>query len=294
MRVPTLHQKTRRFIMKRFIIPTLVLALTLTVFTPVAFAQGRGGGNNGNGNGNGGGSGGGNACGGILVDHLASLPIENVSPEEAATMTFMREEEKLARDVYATLALTWDIPAFSNIARAEQRHMDLVALLLQRNGVPDPVADDTVGVFTNSELQALFFSLVNSGESSLEQALLVGATIEDLDIADLQEMLAESDNLDINLVAYNLAKGSRNHLRAFSRTLEKNGFDPYAAQYLDQDEVDAIIASDQERGVIYDEYGDELTTCEAGKGSGKGRGNGRGNGQGGGRGPGTGTCRATN
>jgi len=125
------------------------------------------------------------------------------------------------------------------------------------------------------------------------QALLVGATIEDLDIADLNEMIAESDNLDSKFIAYNLAKGSRNHLRAFSRTLEMNGFDPYTAQYLDQDEVGAIISSDRERGVIYDEYGDVLTICDVGDGRGNGRGNGRNNGQGGGRGTETGTCRAT-
>jgi len=284
--------------MKRFIISTLVLALALTAFGPVAYAQNRGGGTGGNnGNGGNGGNGGnaGQACSGIPIAHLESLPVEALSQVELDAITFLREEEKLARDVYATLALSWDIPVFSKIARAEQRHMNMVGLLLDRNGVTDPIADDTIGAFTNPELGALFTTLVDSGQSSLEQALLVGATIEDLDIADLQEMISENDNLDIAFVGYNLAKGSRNHLRAFSRTLEMNGFDPYAAQYLDQDEVDEIIASDHERGIVYDEYGDVLATCGGGRGRGNGScdGSGRGRGRGQGNGPGNGSSATT-
>jgi len=278
---------------KRLIIPALVLVLAMTTFNTVALAQARG---NGNGNGNGGnGNGGGGACCGLLIEQLGSLPIEALSQEEMEAVTFLREEEKLARDVYATLALSWNIPVFSNIARAEQRHMDHVALLLERNGVPDPVSDDTIGVFSNPELQSLYTSLVSTGESSLEEALRVGATIEDLDIADINEMLAESDNLDIALIGHNLNKGSRNHLRAFSRALEMNGFEPYEAQYLTQGEVDTIISSDHERGAIYDEYGDVLANCGGGngKGPGNGRGSGRGRGHGPGRGPGNGSCKAT-
>lgn len=273
--------------MKRFITFCLVLATVLTAFAPVALAQGRGGGNGGSGNR---GGNGGQGCSGLPAEHLDSLPVEAVSQVELDAIVFLREEEKLARDVYATLALTWNIPVFSNIARAEQQHMDMVALLLDRHGIADPVTDDNIGVFSDPELRTLFADLVRSGESSLEQALLVGATIEDLDIADIEEMIAESDNLDIAFVGYNLAKGSRNHLRAFSRALQMNGFAAYTAQYLTQDEVDAIIASDLERGVIFDEYGDVLATCAVGQGPG----NGRGHGQGRGRGPRDGSCRATN
>lgn len=274
--------------MKRFIIPSLVLTLALTAFGPLALAQRPGG---GNGNGNNGGNGR-QGCAGLPAEHLDSLPVETLSQVELDAIVFLREEEKLARDVYATLALSWNVPVFSTIARAEQRHMDMVALLLARYGVTDPIADDTIGVFTNPELQGLFASLVSAGESSLEQALLVGATIEDLDIADIEEMIAENDNLDIAFVGYNLAKGSRNHLRGFSRTLEMNGFAPYSAQYLDQDEVDAIIASENERGIVYDEYGDVLTTCSNNQGPGNGRGRGQGRGQG--TGTGTGTCARVN
>lgn len=281
--------------MRRFLIPTLVLALAVTGFAPTVLAQKRGG---GQGRGGSGGPGAG-GCGAVFTDHLASLPSEQISAAERDAMSYMREEEKLARDVYATLALTWDIPVFERIARAEQRHMDHMAELLARNGVPDPVTDDTIGAFTDPELGALYASLTATGRSSLEQALEVGATIEDLDLADLAAMLDDSDNLDIAFVGNNLAKGSRNHLRAFSRALEMNGFPAHTAQHLTQGEVDAILAAGHERGVIYDEYGDVLMSTGGGRrGNGPGNGacdgtgpgRGRGRGQGRGQGPGTGTC----
>ena len=42
----------------------------------------------------------------------------------------MREEEKLARDVYLTLYDIWGTPAFNNIASSEQTHMDAVLMLI--------------------------------------------------------------------------------------------------------------------------------------------------------------------
>jgi hypothetical protein len=266
--------------MRRFVIPALVVTLTLTVFCPVATAQNRGGGNGG-GQGNGGNGNAGNTCGAMLIEHLDTLPVETLSAGEVADITFLREEEKLARDVYATLALNYSIPIFSNIARAEQRHMDFVAELLERHGITDPVSDDSIGVFTDPEIGDLYTGLVAAGESSLEQALLVGATIEDMDIADLNAMIADATSLDVAFIGHNLASGSRNHLRGFARALAASGYAPYAAQYLDQDEVDSIIASGREGGVVYDEYGDVLATCSNENGGGNGRGGDRRRGPGG-------------
>jgi len=88
---------------------------------------------------------------------------------------------------------------------------------------------------------------VDHGSNSLRDALEVGAAIEEIDILDLQEHMAETDNDDITLVYENLMKGSRNHLRAFVSTLEKQGFE-YASQYLSQEEYEDIISSPVERG----------------------------------------------
>ncbi len=113
----------------------------------------------------------------------------------------------------------WGKKTFSNIAASEQRHMDSVKTLLDAYGLADPIGADTPGVFTNAELQAAYDALVAQGSQSLEEALKVGVAIEELDIEDLQALLAMSPSADITEVAQNLLKGSQNHLASFTRLL---------------------------------------------------------------------------
>ncbi|MGC9235574.1 MAG: DUF2202 domain-containing protein [Thiomonas sp.] len=184
-----------------------------------------------------------------LSTQLATIPASTLSTEEASALVFMREEEKLARDVYQLLYTQWGQKVFSNIAASEQQHMDAVALLLTRYGLPDPAAGTAVGVFHDAHVQELFNTLMAQGQTSLIGALSVGATIEDLDIADLQQRIAATDNADIALVFGELMKGSRNHLRAFISQLTKQGV-TYTPQYITQAEFDAIVNSATEQGSI--------------------------------------------
>ncbi len=184
-----------------------------------------------------------------LVSLINSLPHQDLSAEETEALIKMREEEKLARDVYKVLYDIWGVQIFANISRSEQRHMDAVKALLDKYNLPDPVSDPTAGIFSSQKMQTLYNDLTARGSKSLVDALLVGATIEDLDIYDLKECLSKTDNQDISTVFQNLMKGSRNHLRAFSRMLSLFGQD-YTAQFLSQDEVDAIVNSPRERGPV--------------------------------------------
>jgi len=177
------------------------------------------------------------------------LPMEDLSEAEAAALTWMVEEEKLARDVYLALYEKWEIPAFANIAQSEQRHMDAVGSLLTKYSLSNPTEGLDQGSFQNPELQDLYNSLVASGSESVEQAIRVGCTIEDLDIKDLNERLEETDNQDITLVFGNLKRGSENHMRAFSSLLAVYGFEPYEAQFLSQEEIDEILASAPSKGM---------------------------------------------
>lgn len=188
------------------------------------------------------------SCRPISPDQLRRLPAAELSEPGAADIRFLREEEKLARDVYLAMSEVHALPIFSNIARAEQRHMDAVGLLISRYGLEDPVTEDARGAFTNAELRSLYDELVARGTTSPEAALRVGATVEDMDLADLMEMIDTSDNADIDVVASALAAGSRNHLRAFSNVLARHGFGPYAPTFLDADTVAEILASDHEPG----------------------------------------------
>ena len=171
-----------------------------------------------------------------------------LSDAEAEGILYMREEEKLARDVYLTLYEKWNMPIFENISNSEATHMEALKTLIDRYDLEDPAAGKDVGVFVNETLQGLYDQLVAEGSQSLASALRVGVAIEEIDILDLQEYVAQTDKADIRLVYENLTKGSRNHLRSFVSTLSKQTGETYQPQYLDQATYDAIVGGEMERG----------------------------------------------
>lgn len=159
----------------------------------------------------------------------------------------MREEEKLARDVYLTLNEKWGMRVFENIPQAEQRHMDAVLVLIDKYGLTDPVGENPRGTFVNEELQALHDALVARGSESLIAALEVGALIEETDIVDLNRAIARDDNEDVLTLWQNLNRGSRNHMRAFYGLLLDNGV-TYEPTELDSVALQEIVESARERG----------------------------------------------
>eukprot|EP00977_Amphora_coffeiformis_P019986 scaffold7748_cov156-Amphora_coffeaeformis.AAC.2 len=167
----------------------------------------------------------------------------SLNAEEIEKLVFMREEEKLARDVYLTMAELYGdkVTVFDNIARSEQQHMDRVLTMLNQYGVEDPVVNNTVSAFTDKELGALYKDLVNEGAGSLRAALYVGALIEEIDIGDLQTSIALTNQAMIQNVYGSLLRASENHLRAFVRQLGYLGETGYTKQHLSQDQVDAIL-----------------------------------------------------
>lgn len=141
-----------------------------------------------------------------------------ISPTESASLQYMREEEKLAHDVYVTLYAKWGLRMFNNISAAEQRHTDAIVTLLNRYGIDDPAAGSAVGVFTNPDLQALYDKLHRPRRHLRRpRARKVGVLVEQTDIQDLKTHIAETTKTDILQVYNNLLRGSQNHLRAFSR-----------------------------------------------------------------------------
>jgi hypothetical protein len=166
---------------------------------------------------------------------------------EIQDLTFMREEEKLARDVYLALYERWGLTPFSNISSSEQQHMDALLQLLKKYRLPDPAAGLVLGEFANQELQALYNRLIEQGARSDVDALLAGGIIEETDILDLQDALARSDNTDIDTVYGRLQCGSRNHLRAFAGVLKAITGQDYPAQVIAQQDVDAILAAPREK-----------------------------------------------
>ena len=142
-----------------------------------------------------------------------------LSEEERDGLIHMRIEEKLARDVYIVMGELWNHKVFSNIQVSEQSHMDAVKSKLDKYNVPDPLTTDSVGVFPDQQFQQLYDQYILQGNQSLQEALLVGKTIEELDIADLTFQLTFVDNPDIIRVYQNLKSASENHLAAFTRCI---------------------------------------------------------------------------
>ena len=187
----------------------------------------------------------GNGAQGVAVDGPTGGDAATLSAAERARLAFMREEEKLARDVYD--ALDGNGQPFVNVQTSEQRHMDAIKALLDAYGLPDPAATTGVGAFTDPTLQALHDDLVASGLASSQAALTVGCTIEDLDLRDLALADEETSRPDLEATYAMLALGSRNHLRAFYGRLTAAG-GSYTPQYIDQATFDAIVTSPHEQG----------------------------------------------
>lgn len=218
----------------------------------------------------------GNGNGGGAFASALDLPAGELSAEEAASLLYMREEEKLARDVYNALYAAWGQPTFSNIAASEQAHMDAVKLLLDRYGLADPALEPAS--FTDPSLAALYDRLLAQGSLSLPDALKVGAAIEEIDILDLQERLAQTDNADIQQVYNNLMMGSYNHLNAFVHALQAQTGEAYQPQYLSAEAyaaiVNAQVGNNNQRGQGAGNGG------QGGQGQGQGNGGQSGQGQG--------------
>ena len=169
-------------------------------------------------------------------------PAATLSPEEIAGLEFMREEEKLAHDVYIALYAIWADDIFYRISLSETTHTEAVLALLVKYGIPDPAEGKAPGEFADPDLQALYDTLMAMGKTSRIDALKVGALIEETDIRDINAKKAVTDEADILTVYGNLLCGSQDHLRAFNDALLAQGV-TYVPQAISQAEWDAIANS---------------------------------------------------
>jgi hypothetical protein len=166
----------------------------------------------------------------------------SLSEQEIADITHMRQEEKLARDVYRTLWELYPTNQFKNIPLSEQNHTDAMELILERYSLEDPIVDETiVGTYKDSKFTTLFDELTLQWKKSLTDALIVWATIEDINIAKLWEVIANTDNMDIKAVYTSVLWQSHNHMRAFIKWLKMQWW-TYTPKYISQELFDSIVA----------------------------------------------------
>lgn len=167
-----------------------------------------------------------------------------LSTQEIADLQFLKEEEKLARDVYLFSYDLYGSSIFNNISKSEQSHMDKVTLILEKYNIED-LSYSERGKFNNQELQNLYNDLVEKSENSLTDAIVTGATIEDLDINDIDEFIIDASHDDIQAMYEILNCGSGNHLRAYTGFLENLG-EEYNPQFISKEAYLSIVESDRE------------------------------------------------
>jgi hypothetical protein len=170
---------------------------------------------------------------------------ESLSQLEIEDLQFLKEEEKLARDVYLYSYDLYNHRIFENISNSEQSHMNSVTVIMEKYDVED-LSFEERGKFSNSILQKLYNDLVSISKNSLEDALVVGATVEDLDINDLDIFVGETFHEDIADMYGILNCGSRNHLRSYISNLENRGV-TYDPQFVSLEEYNEILSGAHEQ-----------------------------------------------
>ncbi len=183
----------------------------------------------------------------ILFGLSANVPAEaaaKLTAAEGAHLRFIREEEKLARDIYNVLGEKWDLKIFAKIAESEQRHTDAVRLVIEKYGINDPARATLPAVFADKKLQELYATLLAKGGISSLEALKVGALAEEKDIFDINEAVKETNKPDLlDLYAY-LKDGSSTHLRGFMAQIRAAGSD-YSPQFISAAEFDKAMKVSQ-------------------------------------------------
>jgi len=164
-----------------------------------------------------------------------------LTQSEIDDLKFLREEEKLARDVYLFSYNKYQSEIFNSISLSEQKHMDSVLKLMNKYGIPDSSSTE-IGVFNNSNLQSLYTALTTQSDISVIEALKVGATIEDLDINDIDDFIINTTKSDLLKVYNNLTCGSKNHIRSYTSQLTINGI-TYIPQFISIEYYNIILSS---------------------------------------------------
>lgn len=204
----------------------------------------------------------------ILVFSNSLIATELTNTEKEG-IELMREEEKLAHDVYLFLYEKWNLPIFNNISVSETRHFEAIGYLIENFDLKDPAKKDG-GKFQNQELAHLYDSLTQRGSESLIAALEIGAFIEEIDIQDLQQLLNNTSNEIIQNTYQNLLGASGNHLRAFTGQLatRDNNYSPIV---LNEKEYLTILDTPHQMGGKNENCVMQQNNCPRNQKQGKGK-----------------------
>lgn len=173
------------------------------------------------------------------VDEAPPAAAKALTAREIEGILFIREEEKVARDLYQAYYDEFNLTVFSDLARSEQSHMDSIKIAVDKYGLEDPVIEEQ-GVFTNQTLKQMYDQLLASGKQSEEDALKASAAFEEISIIDLEKELSVTQAEDVRLIYEGLLAGSRKHLRSYVRDLQEMGIS-YIPRHLNSGEYNETV-----------------------------------------------------
>jgi len=168
-----------------------------------------------------------------------AIKTATLSTHEKEGLSFIWEEEKMARDLYNSLYESDKLTIFSDLARSEQSHMDQARSIIDKYALAIPGKDEQ-GVYQNQTLQRVYDELLAKGLSSDQDALNAAANFEEISIIDLQKELNTTHAEDVKAMYQGLLAGSQKHLRSYVTELRDRGF-KYDPQYLGKDEFEKIL-----------------------------------------------------
>ena len=180
------------------------------------------------------------------VNDVEKVSENNLSHQDVSWLIWMREEEKLSRDVYTNLWKKWKTQIFLDVAAVEQVHMDSIKIILEKYWIDDPVKDDTIWIFSSFAIKKLYDDFLSQWNKSLSDAFILAADAESLDILDISDLVKQTQNQDIISLYNTLIIWSRNHLRNYVKEIKNNGGE-YKPKYISQEVYDGIILSQNEK-----------------------------------------------
>lgn len=177
----------------------------------------------------------------LLTGQLGYSQEQPLSKIAMDDIRYMREEEKMARDVYDSMYIRWQLTPFKNIQQSETMHMKFMKELIEKYQLTDPVLSEERGSFSNKQILSLYQQLIEMGSKSAIDALKAGAQIEEIDIQDLLNKQKHTTNETILSTYKMLLSASERHLNAFVRNLKMRD-ESYKPVVLEQATFDDIIS----------------------------------------------------
>jgi len=175
-----------------------------------------------------------------IREQIMASRAEPLGADEQRDLQRIREQRKLARDLYWDLAKHWGSLVLVRLGAAEQAHLNALDTLLDHYDLSDPVAGPAVGESGDPKFHALHAQIVEVGHRSEMAASQAGLLVEEMSLSDLAAARARTRRPEIAAVYDDLLRDSRNHLRALFRQMQRFEGE-YVPQSLSLSDFEAIV-----------------------------------------------------